>query len=80
MKNYSIKSIERLINTYINEFNGEFITIEEGILGYGKSLLLATGKKSILITEYFINSWSSGHKIRMYNKLPKKYINLINSL
>lgn len=80
MKNYSLKYCENLIDKYINEYKGEILTITEGILGLGKVILHnADGKKSIVITEYFINSWTSGHKVRMYNKLPKKYKQIINN-
>lgn len=79
MKNYSLKSCEDLISKYINKYNGECLEIEEGCLGLGTILLhSAEGKKSILIKEVFINAWSSGHTIKMYNKLPKKYTQLIN--
>ena len=79
MTNYSLNSCEKLINKYINDHKGECINIKEGILGLGTILLYgAKGKKTIVINEYFINSWNSGHTIRMYNKPPKKYIKLIN--
>ncbi len=79
MKNYSLKSCEDLITKYVNQYNGECLEIEEGCLGLGTILLhSAEGKKSILIKEVFINAWSSGHTIKMYNKLPKKYTQLIN--
>jgi hypothetical protein len=74
MKNYSLKSCELLIDTYVNEYKGEASILEEGCLGLGKVLLYgADGYKSIVITEYYINPWVSGHKVRKYNKLPKKY-------
>lgn len=74
MKNYSLKSCQSLIDKYVNDYKGEATTLSEGCLGLGTILLhSAIGKKSILITEYFITSWTSGHKVRMYNKLPKKY-------
>ena len=74
MKNFSLKSCEELIGKYVNEFNGVATVIEEGCLGLGKVLLhSAEGKKSIIINEYFINSWVSGHNVIKYNKLPKKY-------
>jgi len=79
MKNYSLKSCEDLITKYVNQYNGECLEIEEGCLGLGTILLhSAEGKKSILIKEVFINAWESGHSIKMFNKLPKKYIQLIN--
>lgn len=74
MTNYSLKGCEELINTYVHSYKGEISTIEEGCLGLGTVLLhSAIGKKSIIIKEFFINSWNSGHSIKMYNKLPKKY-------
>ncbi len=48
--------------------------LSEGILGLGKILLhSAEGKKTIIIKEYYINAWTSGHSIIRYNKLPNKY-------
>ena len=55
MKNYSLKSCEKLIDTYVNEYKGEATILDEGVLGLGKILLhSADGKKSIVITEYYI--------------------------
>lgn len=78
-KLYKLKTCENLIDRYIHEYQGNIEQLEEGVLGLGKILLYgAEGKKTILITEVFINAWTSLHKIRMYNKLPKKYQNQIN--
>ena len=78
MKNYSLKTCEELIDKYVNEFDGEIFTIEEGVLGLGTIILTnAEGKKSILIREYYITSWTSGHEVKLFNKLPKKYNKLI---
>lgn len=80
-KNYTLESCEKLICTYINDLGGDIIQITEGCLGLGTILLYgAKGKKSILINEFYINAWSSGHTIKMYNKLPKKYTDLIDSI
>ena len=78
MKSYTLKSCEDLISKYVNELGGECLEIREGVLGLGTILLHgAKGKKSILIKEVFVNSWVSTHIIRQFNKLPKKYSNLI---
>lgn len=79
MTNYSLKSCEDLIERYVNTYKGEVTTIEEGVLGLGVTLLHgAEGKKSVLIKEFYINEWTSGHSITKYNKLPKKYSKYID--
>ena len=76
MKNYSLEVCEDLIQQYV-DINGDIIEIEAGILGLGQLLLIGEGYKFVVITEYYINCWTSGHKIKMYNKLPKKYKHLV---
>ena len=50
------------------------IEIEEGVLGLGKILLHSAPKKcTIIITERYVNAWSSTHTVRQYKKAPKKY-------
>jgi len=78
-KTYTLKTCQELIETYINEFKGSLFQLEEGSLGLGKLILYnGNGRKSIIIEEVFLNHWSSAHKIRMYNELPKKYKTLVN--
>ena len=73
MKIYNLLACEKLISQYA-ELGGEVDTIREGILGLGTIILhRAPGKKSIIINEVYLNANSSGHTIRMYNRLPKKY-------
>ena len=69
----SIQECESLItNASIKGL--EVTTIEEGCLGLGKIVIDGGEKyKSYIITEVFLNEWSSDHKIIKYNKLPKKY-------
>lgn len=79
MKNYSLQSCENLIAKYVNTYKGEATTVKEGCLGLGTVLLhSAEGKKTIIIKEYFITSWTSGHNVTMYNKAPKKYLKYTN--
>lgn len=81
MRNFSLKSCEDLIDKYVNEYKGEAFVLEDGVLGLGTIVLTnATGKKSVLIKEYFINSWTSGHDVKLYNELPKKYTEKIGEL
>lgn len=73
MKTYTLQSIERLINHYLNK-GGALVEIQGGVLGYGKILLYAPGLKTCIIQERYLNEWSSTHTIRMYNKIPNKYL------
>ena len=52
------------------------------IIGKTNRILLygAPGKKSIILKEEYVSAWASTHKIRKYNKLPKKYELLINEI
>jgi len=81
MKLYDLTTCEKLIETYIDKFNGELYEVYQGTLGLGKLILYnGNGRKSIIIEEVYLNEWSSAHKIRMYNNLPKKYETLIYQL
>jgi len=72
--NYSLSVCEDLIQKYVNKYGGECTELEEGILGLGTILLHGgQGRKTIVIQEYYINCWTSGHHITMYNKMPQKY-------
>jgi hypothetical protein len=79
MKHYTIGAIEELIDNYIKK-DGEVIEVIEGCLGYGTTICIGNGLKSTIIQEVFLNHWSSGHTIRMYNKLPKKYEKLLEQV
>ena len=72
MKLYSLSAIDTLINKYLKE-GGEFETLKEGSLGHGLAILTGEGLKACVIQERYLNPWSSGHSVRFYNELPKKY-------
>lgn len=74
---YTCTAVQNLINNYL-EKGGEVITLEEGCLGYGLTILQGEGLKTTVITEVYLNEWSSAHKIRMYNECPKKYKKMID--
>lgn len=78
--NFSLSECEKLITKYIN-FGGICTELSEGCLGLGTIILHgAIGKKTVLIQEYYINEWTSGHKIRLFSKLPKKYAKQIEQV
>jgi hypothetical protein len=78
MRTFSLKYCQDIIERYVNDYEGEILEIDEGGVGLGV-LLLHSGvnAKTILITEVYLNCWSSTHKVRMYNKIPKKYEKII---
>ena len=78
MENYTCTQVENLLNRYVQK-GGEIITVEEGCLGYGITIATGHKLKTAVIKEYFINSWTSGHTITMYNNCPKKYLKHLNN-
>lgn len=73
--------IEILIERYTMR-NGKILQIREGVLGYGDFLLYdpAGNLKTVVVREVYLNEWSHGHTIRMYNECPKKYQKLIEKM
>ena len=78
MKLYSFTEAEKLINRYIDA-GGNAAQINDGVLGIGNWLLYdySNKLKFFVITEIYLNEWSSAQKIRSYNKIPKKYLQQI---
>ena len=75
---YTPTQAEKLITKFSEFEEAEIVQINEGCLGMGDWILTAKGKKTVIIKEVFINSWSSGQSITMYNKTPKKYEKYLN--
>lgn len=76
---YTLSACEELINRYIDN-GGEVYTLEEGVLGLGLTVCFGEGLKTAIITERYVSPWVSTHTIRMYNKMPKKYEQMIDAL
>ena len=76
---YNYKEIDKFIERYSSFENSTVIQIREGILGSGDWICTAPNKKTAIIKEIFLNEWNSTHTLKLYNKTPKKYINLINN-
>lgn len=79
MTYYTLEAIEKLIGRYI-EKGGEVVTIREGSLGYGTTLLHGPGLKTAIIQERYISAWSSSHTVRLYNQTPAKYTKLMEDM
>ena len=78
MKVYNLKNTTEFINKYIDNYEGQSQEVKEGSLGYGTTILYdGKNAKTFVIQEVFLNEWSSGHTIRGYNKMPKKYEKLL---
>ena len=77
---YNFRQIDKFLDKYSKFENSEIIQIKEGILGSGDWICIAPGKKTAIIKEIFVNGWNSTHTLKLYNKTPKKYIELINKL
>jgi hypothetical protein len=41
--------------------------------------LLGAGLKYAVVQERFVSAWVSTHTVRLYSKLPKKYLTLLNN-
>lgn len=76
----TLECCENLIQKYYNA-GGEMATIDDGCLGLGLRILYNCGNENLrefVIEEYYINAWSSGHKVKIYTQgLPKKYLKMI---
>lgn len=76
---YSYQQVDSLIERYTNK-GGEALQTSEGVLGSDDWLLYDFGGKLkfIVIREIYLNSWSSAHTVRKYNRIPKKYQKILN--
>lgn len=76
---YSIEDLEALISRYEDE-GGQVYRLGDESLGLGTVILTAPEELhlySFIIKEIYLNEWSSGHTLRKYKKLPKKYKELV---
>lgn len=79
-KLYTCTAIAQFIEAYKEKSPKAIIhTIVEETLGYGTVVVHDPENKlkTAIIQERYINQWSSGHTLRLYNKCPKKYLNLL---
>ena len=76
---YTLSACEKLMEKNMVN-HGENYHIKGGSLGLGLIICQAPGKKTAIIQETYLNAWSSGHTIRLYNKTPQKYQKLIEKI
>jgi len=79
MKLYTNDAVDKMTAKYL-ERDGEVTIIEEGCLAcYGLAICSGEGLKFCIIKEVYLNEWSSGNSIKLFNKLPKKYQTLLDN-
>ena len=74
MKNvYTLESIDNLINKCTEKGYG-IETCRDGVLGYGKIVLVSPDDKhwNFVIEEVYLNSWSSAHSVRRCREISKR--------
>lgn len=76
---YALSAVQQTIDTWIKA-GGQVDTVEEGVLGWGLTICHGEGLKTAVITEVPLNEWSSAHKIRFYNEMPKKYQAMLENM
>lgn len=76
---YTLEAVEQTISNWI-EAGGNIDTVEEGALGWGLTICHGEGLRTAIIKEVPLNEWSSAHTIRIYNKMPKKYRQMLDDM
>ena len=81
MKLYTNTCIENTIAKYI-DLGGQLDIIDENscLLAFNLAVLSAPNYKYLIIKDKYLNDWSSAYTVKKYNKLPKKYSDLINKI
>ena len=69
---YTCDAVGKLWDYYFDN-GGNCDVIQDGTLGWGKCIFSAPGLKYAVITEVYVNCWTSAHKIRFYKRLPNCY-------
>lgn len=73
----TLQDVENVIAEY-QALGGYISTIEDGVLGYGLTICYGWDLKTTIIQEVYVNCWTSAHKIRTYNEMPKKYADMLD--
>lgn len=80
-KRYTLEACEDFISRY-ESMGGRAVTVEEGVLGLGTVVLDGRGTdpalRSFIIREVYVNEWVSGHTVRGYRVLPKKWAEAVD--
>lgn len=77
---YSISAGQNFIDKYEAKAGDSFKAWTVAGCLADSYILQGDGLKTVIIKECFLNEWSSGYTIRLYNKTPAKYEKIINLL
>lgn len=76
---YSSEAVEKLAEQYRAK-GGELTPITEGsLLEYGLAIFHGDGLKTAVIKEKYLNAWSSAYTCRLFNRMPKKYAEMLEN-
>lgn len=79
VKTYDLNFCELLMQVYA-ENGGEVVTLQEGCLGLGLVICYGYGLKTAVITEKYVNCWTSTHTIDVYTEMPEKYKTMLEAV
>lgn len=79
VKTYDLDFCEALMRVYA-EIGGKVVTLQEGSLGLGLVLCYGYGLKTVVITEKYVNCWTSTHTIDVYSQIPEKYKTMLDAV
>lgn len=77
-KIYGLDALNNLIEKYQKRENFEQYQIDGCLLD--NYILTADNTKTAIVKEIYLNAWSSGYNITLYNNIPKKYKKVIDLL
>ena len=77
---YTYEQVKNLMQQYDKATNGNYqVYVIDGSL-QDNYIITADGCKTAVIKELYLSCMSSGHTIRMYNKMPQKYQDVVDLL
>ncbi len=73
-----IRYIDRILSL-ASTFNCDIYNYDNGVLGYGKIIIVSPNNTCMVIQEKYKNCWSSVHRIEYYKVLPENIKNEIDN-
>lgn len=80
MKLYTNEAVSDFIEEMINSGDATITLLNEGCLLGGDYLVEKEGMKSVLITEKYLNEWSSAYIVRRFSSNNEKSMKRLNKI